>query len=240
MEVIQNVIDIIGSNKAWIMELLMLTVGGILLARGLKIYKVMQAAVCAFLGGSIGLLLQSYFGHQELYIVALLLAALGLFLGIRYYKFGLYILASVSGWIAMFSYFWKQAMKVFEEGTQGLVDTKEFISLWLSHSWKSGDLLAALSELVEGEMDELSLVMEEVLHMIQKGILWAAVAGTLLGILALVVGDFIIILVTSILGGSILLSLLEVFVSLAPNMHLLLLVVLTGTGIVLQSMMKKT
>ena len=70
--------------------------------------------------------------------------------------------------------------------------------------------------------------------------MWAAVAGTLLGILALVVGDFIIILVTSILGGSILLSLLEVFVSLAPNMHLLLLVVLTGTGIVLQSMMKKT
>ena len=202
MEVIQNIFDIIGSNKVWIMELLMLTVGGILLARGLKIYKVMQAVVCALLGGGIGLFLQSYFGHREFYIAALLLAALGLFLGIRYYKFGLYILASASGYIAMFSYFWKQAMRIFEEGTKGLVDTKEFISLWLSHSWKSGDLLAALSELVQGEMDELSLVLEDVFHMIQKGILWAAVAGTLLGILALVV--------------------------------------LTGTGIVLQSMMKKT
>ena len=240
MEAINNFVVIIGSNKAWIMELLMLTVGGILLARGLKIYKVMQAVLCAFLGGSIGLFFQSYFGYQELYIAALLLAALGLFLGIRYYKFGLYILASMSGWIAVFSYFWKQAMQIFKDGTQGLVDTREFLTLWLNNSWKSGDLLEALSELVQGEMDELTMVLEEVFHMIQKGVLWAAVAGTLLGILALVVGDFIIILVTSILGGSILLSLLGVFVTLAPNMHLLLLVVLTGTAIVLQSMMKKT
>lgn len=234
----QSFLSFTSDNRAWIMELIMLTVGGLLLARGLKIYKAVQAIVCATIGASIGLFIQSYFGKQELYIVALVLAALGLFLGIRYYKLGLYIMASSSAWIAVFSYFWKQAIAELKNGLDGLIDAKQFLILWLENSLKTEDLVSSLTEVVTNESDEIKLVIENALHTMQTGLMWAGIVGIVVGILALVIGDFIIIFATSSLGATILIGLLEVFLELIPNIHLLVLIMLIGVGIVLQSIMK--
>lgn len=226
-------------NIAWVIELLTLAVGGLLLARGLKIYKTMQAIVCMLFFGSIGLFIQSYFGKQELYILVLVLAMLGLFLGIRYYKFGLYILAYISSWLAIFSYFWKQTLVTLRGGLGDVIDMKQFLVLLIENSFKTSDVIAAVVALLSLDHAVIVATVEKAVHTLQTGIMWAGIIGTVIAVMVLFLGDFIIILVTSALGATVITSLFGNFIELSPNIHLIVLIVFTGIGIALQSSMKK-
>lgn len=223
------------ANGAWMMELLMLAFGGLLTFRGLKVYKFIQAILCAFVGYSIGMFLYSRYDQMIFYALAFVLALVGGFLGVKYYKFGLYLSATSSAFLTVFSFFLRKALAEIKSVSGELMDVKEIFKMWLSKGLSSQDFGQSLSEIMVAESQSAMEMADNVVHIIQNGLMWAGIVSVIIGIMALVLGDFIIICTTSALGATVLVSLLGLFITMLPNMHLVFVLVLMSGGIILQS-----
>lgn len=218
----------------WIVNAVLLIMGALLCFRGLKLYKVLQFFLCGAVGAYLGLFIEGRLGMEELHFVAVLLAILAGYLGYRYYKFGLYLCGAGSSFVVVFSYFWKQALQVAKEGIGELQLAKEILLGGVTALVSGGDVEEAINILTGQSREVLMQSLESALAIVQKGLLWAGFAGVVVGILMMIFGDWIIILVTAALGGTIWIGFLENLVYLSPSYHLYALIAITVIGMIAQ------
>lgn len=214
---------------------LLLLAGGIALCfRGLKLYKVLQFFLCGGVGYYLGTLLLRKWGAEQFYIIPILFAVFLGCLGYRYYKLGLYVGGAAGGFVVVFSYFWSQAVELLKDGIGGLSQTKILLMDCISDILSGIAPEASMASFAEGQTTLLMQDINMALDILQKGILYAGLAGVLAGVLVLIFGDFVIMLVTAALGATILIMFVEIFVFLAPTMHLCGLIGVTVAGLIAQ------
>lgn len=224
--------------------LAMLAVGGLICFRGLRLYKLVQFLLCGWIGYFLALQICAKFSVEGTMLVVIALAA-GLiagFLGFRYYKVGMYFSASASAFLVVFSFFWRQAMalgKNLLEQVNGVEHVFVFGNFYQTVllGVKAEEELNLLDRMLldAGIRPELwSEGLEQIMSLLKQGILWAAVAGLVCGILALALGDYVIIILTSIFGGMLLNLLVEQFITLDQIVSAVMLAVFSVIGIVMQ------
>ena len=215
-------------------SLVLLVSGGLLCFMGIKLYKYAQMLLCAWLGGSIGLLLVGLFGRQEFYILALILTVIGAFLGYKYYKISLYITVSICSFTMTFSYFLKQAMAAVSETTAQLVTAKTIIINNFNEVKSLQETLDAF-DVVRGLYNSnWSLMIENAGAIIKQGLFISLAVAIVAGILTRLIGDYVIMAVSAGFGAMILVNLVELYADVTPMMHLLLLVVIAISGVIVQ------
>lgn len=219
----------------WICELIMLSAGCLLIARGHKIYKALQVIICMLFFAGIGFVFQEMLPEKIWYGVLLLLAVVGCLIGLRYYRIGLFLLASISSYVVVFSHFWHRAFQHLQVVLDFGLEKKEMMSIFFANSFQVQEVVRAFGELSSADYGEMVMQVENALALIRKGMLWAGIVAIIFGVFVLIFGDFIIRLVTSGLGATIIIGLVEDFIILTPALSLVLLLVLMGLGVVIQS-----
>lgn len=219
----------------YVLSLVMLVAGGLLCYMGIKLYKYGQMLMCGAIGGYIGLILVNALGRQEFYILAIILTALGAFLGYKYYKYSLYLFVSISAYAVTFSYFWKQAVSVVNETVQELVSAKSMITENLSGAKSLQETLDSFDIIMGLYNSNWALVIKNAGDIIKHGLFISAAVAIVAGILTRLIGDYVIMAVTAGFGAMLLVNLIELYMEVAPMMHLLLLVVIGLSGVIVQN-----
>lgn len=228
----------------WMSYLAMLAVGGLICFRGLSLYKLVQFLLCGWIGYFLALQICSKFSVEGTALVVIALAA-GLvtgFLGFHYYKAGMFLSASVSAFLVVFSFFWRQAMEL---GKSLLEQVSGVERVFASGSFFQTVLLGVRDKTQQSLFDRMLLDagirqdvwsegLEQMLALLKQGIFWAAAAGLVCGVLALVFGDYVIIILTSVFGGMLLNLLVEQFIVLDHTVSVAALAVFSVIGIVMQ------
>lgn len=223
-------------TTVYIISLFLLAIGGLLCFRGLKLYKYAQMLLCGAIGGYIGLLLVGAFSRQEFYILALILTAIGAFLGYKYYKYSLYVTISLSAFVVTFSYFWKQAVEVASGSIGQIMTAKEIIVNNFSGEMNLQGLLNSFDVVMGVCNSNWAGVLKAAEKIIKHGLFVSAAVAMVAGILTIWIGDYVIMVVSAALGSMLLVNLVDMFVTISPMMHLLLLVVLGIAGVIVQYM----
>ncbi len=222
----------------------MLAVGGLICFRGFDLYKLVQFLLCGWIGYFLALQICMRCSVEGTMLVVIALAA-GLvtgFLGFHYYKAGMYLSASVSAFLVVFSFFWRQAMELGKAlldqvsgAEQVFVSGNFFQTVLIGIKDGAGTDLPERMLLDAGIRPELwSAELEQIMSLLKQGIIWAAAAGLVCGILALIVGDYVIIILTAVFGGMLLNLLVEQFIVLKPMVSTAVLGVFSVIGIIMQ------
>lgn len=224
--------------------LALLAVGGLICFRGLSLYKLVQFLLCGWIGYFLAMQVCAKFSVEGTALVVIALAA-GLatgFLGFHYYKAGMYFSASVSAFLVVFSFFWRQAVEHWKalleqvnSAERALSSGNFFRTVLLGI--KDGTEQDLLDQLLSGVGVRPELwngELEQITSLLKQGVLWAAAAGLVCGILALVFGDYVIIILTSVFGGMLLNLLVEQFIALNPMASTAMLAVFSVIGMVMQ------
>lgn len=222
----------------------MLALGGLICFRGLSLYKLVQFLLCGWIGYFLALQIGTKFSLEGTALVIAALAA-GLvtgILGFRYYKAGMYFSASVSAFLVVFSFFWRQAM---EFGKSLLAQAGNAERVFSSGNFFRAVLVGVKDgseqNLLDRTLAEAGIYpelwsegLEQMMSLLKQGIFWAAAAGLVCGILALAVGDYVIIILTSVFGGMLLNLLVEQFITLDQTAAAAVLAVFSVIGFVMQ------
>lgn len=223
----------------YIMELAILLIGCLICFRGLKLYKFLQLIICGYIGWYIGVLIKNQFGHQELYILAFVLAIAGGVLGYKYYKAGMYLCAAAATFLVVFSYYWRGALAIAREGLQELMSVGQLLRLSLESLTSGNSIADALDSVTGLQTEAIMELMKEAADILQRGAVIAMVAGLVIGFLTLLLGDYVIMGVTAFFGSMTLITLLEMFVNLDNGMHGILTVAVAIVGLISQCIMKR-
>lgn len=213
--------------------------GCILCFHGLKTYKILQFAICGLIGASIGLGLHAQFGRNEFYIVAIVLGLIGGYLGYRHYKTGLYLCASISTYLVVVSGFLHSAYEMVRTTITEIPDATTLLVIWMKRIKEAGDLTAATTTVIGEQTATVLGSIQQALELLQRGMLYALIASIIIGVLAILLGDFIIIVFTAFLGGMVLTMVIEKFVQIRPDMHVIILCGIAVIGIVVQLLRKR-
>ena len=234
-------------GSMWMICLAILAVGGLICFRGLSLYKLVQFLVCGWAGAYLAVWA---FGKMDLggaAIAALIVGLITGFLGFHFYKVGMYFTASISAYLVVFSFFWRQAMEtgkmLMEQvtGVEEMFSVSNLLQIGLS-GLKGGNNAGILDTILLNAGIQPALwtsELEQIMSYIRQGIIWAGIAGLLAGILALTVGDYVIILLTAVFGGMLLNLLVEMFIPMSQTVSILLLAGFSLIGIVMQMKRKK-
>lgn len=218
----------------YIISLGLLVCGGLLCYKGIKIYRIVQLMFCGAIGGYVGLMLVNAFGRQEFYILALALTVLGGFLGYKYYKFSLYLTVVLSTFVVTFSYFWKQAVSKASETISEIVKTKNAIEESMAGIKSLQDTLDSFDVMMSIRNNNWSAVIKESGDILKHGIVISVIVALVAGVLARLIGDYVIMTVSAAFGAMLITNLVEMFMEVSPMLHLLLLVVVGLSGIIVQ------
>ncbi len=232
------------SNSVWLVYLVMMIVGSLICFRGFRLYKMVQFLLCGWLGYFLALQIGARLSVEGtlLFVIALAAGLIMGFLGFRYYKAGMYFSASISAFLVVFSFFWRQAMalgKALVEQVSGAEHIFAFGNFFQTVllGVKTGADVDPLELVLAGagvQPEGLSEGFEQIMLLLKQGVLWAAVAGLLCGILAVAVGDYVIIILTSVFGGMLLNLLVEQFIVLDKALSTAVMILFSVIGVVTQ------
>lgn len=235
----------------WMIYLIILAVGGLICFRGLSLYKLVQFLICGWAGASLAWWILGKLPLElETTVTTFIGLAVGLFagfLGFHFYKAGLFITAQISSFLVIFSFFWRQAMELGQTLLEqiGEVETafsvSNFLHTMLAEPRKKGDLgILDLMLMNAGIQPEVwSAELDQIMALIRQGVLWAGIAGLVCGMLALALGDYVIITVTALFGGMLLNLLVELIVPVSHQISTLLLCGFAILGFVMQLKRKR-
>lgn len=219
----------------YIIELALLLGGGFLCLRGLKAYKVIHMILCGLAGGYIGLHLSYSIGQEKLYFIALILTAVGAFIGLKYYKASLFVIASACSFLVVFSYFWNKATAIVKSESGGVLELKEVIRTSTEGRTSVKDLGRILNSFMSLQSKNTSLIAKTAADTVRQGLIIAVLVGVIVGILTLWFGDLIIMIFTAAFGALLLVYLIELFLVLNATVHLCAIIILALTGLFMQS-----
>lgn len=234
-------------GSMWMVYLAILAAGGLICFRGLSLYKMVQFLVCGWAGAYLTMWIFGQIGLGGGTIAALIGGLIAGFLGFHFYKAGMYFTASISAYLVVFSFFWRQAMETGKMLMEQVTGVEEMFSV-------SNLLQIGLMGLKEGNgagiLDSILLnagiqparwaeELEQIMSYIRQGVMWSGIAGIAAGFLALTVGDYVIILLTAVFGGMLLNLLVEMFVPLDQTVSILLLCGFSVLGIIMQMKKRK-
>lgn len=222
----------------------MLAIGGLICFRGFSLYKLVQFLLCGWIGYFLTLQICTKFSVEGTMLVVIALGA-GLitgFLGFHYYKVGMYFSASVSAFLVVFSFFWRQAMALGKElleqvsGVEHVFTFGNFFQTVLLGVKAGADTNLLDLMLLEAGIrpERWGEILEQIMSLLKQGVFWAGATGLICGILALVFGDYVIIILTSVFGGMLLNLLVEQFVALDQIISAVMLAVFSVIGFVMQ------
>lgn len=232
---LQHIKEVVAESPTIVVYLI---AGLLLLFAGLYVFKGVQFAVCALLGGLLGIAVLDVTGHTDLYYLAGIPALLFGIVGVWKYKVALYIAGSLCTFGAVSLWFLKRAYAMVRESVAAIPDADTLLRLWVEQVKEKGDLSAA-AKIVIGEQTALVLnELKNALQLLEKGFLIAFLAGVVIGVLALLLGDYIIILFTAASGAMLVMSMADRFYDVEPKTYNIALAVLAGTGMLLQCLHK--
>lgn len=222
----------------YIESVIALLIAGLLLFRGLKIYVIFQMAICGLLGGYVGLIIVQKLANPNLMFIALITTAIGAHLGRKYYYVAFYIVAAISTFLVVFSYYWNQALEAFNAGVGDIVKTKDVAF----DSFKNMDDLTQIGQVINNITStataNINAVVSQATSIIQHGVFIALIAAMVMGVLAIWISDYVIIIVTSGVGAMILVNVVEEYVPLASLPHLVVLIAVAIAGLAVQMRVK--
>ena len=235
----------------WMIYLIILAVGGLICFRGLSLYKMVQFLICGWAGASLAWwILGKLPLEPEPTVNTLIGLAVGLlagFLGFHFYKAGLFITAQISSFLVVFSFFWRRAMELGQTLLKQIGEVEDAFSLsnflhtMLTEPKEKGDLgILDLMMMNAGIQPEVwSAELDQIMALIRQGVFWAGIAGLVCGMLALALGDYVIIAVTALFGGMLLNLLVELIVPVSHQVSTLLLCGFAVIGVVMQIKRKR-
>ena len=235
MELLQHITEVVKESPTIIVYLV---AGLLLLFAGLYVFKGVQFAICAVIGGLIGLAIVDVAGRNDLYYLAAIPALIFGIIGVLKYKVALYIAGSLCTFVAVALWFLKRAYAMVRESVAAIPDTDTLLRLWLEQVKEKGDLSAA-AKVVIGE--QTALVLQDVktaIQFLERGLLIAFLAGIVIGVLALLLGDYIVILFTSVSGAMLVVSTADRIYDLPEQTYNIALGVLAFVGLLLQCIHK--
>ena len=212
----------------------LIALGILLCFNGLRVYKLFQMVLCGALLGYVGIVIQRMAQNSRLIILTLVLILVGVFIGYKFYKIPLGICSALTGFVAVFTYFWKQALVVYYEQIGEAVNASTIISKSISGFKETGDIINSLQTVINEQFDNVKAVFEEVADIVQRGLLISILVGIILAILVLIVGDFVISIVTSMTGSFFILFAIGSFVAVPSTLYSIIIIVFTVIGTVFQ------
>ena len=212
--------------------------GCLLLFAGLTVFKGVQFVICAMLGGLVGLAIREVSGRQEMIYVAAVLALVFGVIGVWKYKTALYIAGSLCTFCAVSLWFLKRAYSMVRQGVAAIPDADTLLKLWVEQLKEKGDLAAATRSVIGEQTAQILEELKSAIQVLERGLLIAFLAGIVVGVLALLLGDYIIILFTSVAGAVLLISMADRVYDLEAAVYNTVLLVMALFGIVFQSVHK--
>ena len=215
-----------------------LIAGLLLLFAGLYVFKGVQFVICAVLGGLLGIAVLDVTGHTDLYYLAGIPALLFGIVGVWKYKVALYIAGSLCTFGAVFLWFLKRAYVAVRESVAAIPDTDTLLRLWVEQVKEKGDLSAAAKSVIGEQTLPVLNELRNALQLLERGLLIAFLAGLVVGVLALLLGDYIVILFTSASGAMLVVSMADRFYELDPQVYNIAFAALSCAGVLLQCLHK--
>ncbi|MCQ2521855.1 MAG: hypothetical protein MJ105_05705 [Lachnospiraceae bacterium] len=213
----------------------LLLLSGILLCfRGLSLFKILQMILSGLAFGSLGLRLQAYYGQTWLYFVAGALAIFGAVFGYKKYKFGVFLVCSFATFVVVFSMFWKKAVAILQAVAGDVLDSLTLLKVYIRSTLCGVDVKESLEGISEFQFASYGDEFSQMRELLQKGLLWAGIAAAVVGLLSLLLVDYVIICMTASLGATILAMLLGSLVNLVGPWYTFAVVSFTILGMVVQ------
>lgn len=225
--------------STYLISMLAIVIAGLLLFRGLKIYKIFQMVLCGIIGGYIGLMIVQRIGNPNFLFIALIMTILGGYLGYKYYNAAFYVVAAFSTFAVVFSYYWKQAVSVCMTGVENFALTKDVALTSFKNMENIGEIGTVVQSLTNLATANVSTIINEASHILQRGVFIALIAALVMGVLAIWISDYVIIIVTSGMGALMLVNVIEDYVVLADVVHLIVLASIAVAGIAVQWRVKR-
>ena len=206
---------------------------------GLKIFKGVQFVVCAVLGGLLVLNLRAFFDGEWVYIAAGAAGICAGILGMKKYKTGLFIASFLCTYAAVVSGFAKSAYMKVRLTVEAIPDVPTLFTLWWAKIQKGGDVAGAAGDVIGAQADEAVGNISAAINLLQRGMAIALIAAIIAGVLALLVGDYVIVFFTAALGAVLIADFAERAFSLNADMYFIIMAVAALVGAALQISEKK-
>lgn len=223
-----------------ILELIVLFFGILLCFRGLSFYRILQLLLVATAFGMVGMSLHGRFGYSWLYLVAFAMAILGGIIGYKYYKVGLFVGSAFSTFVIVFSYFWRKIAVIISDCVGEVLDSGALFRLYVTNIFGGVAVKDSLEGIATLEIVDFQSMVTEVSEALQTGILWATGIAVVVGIIAVLVGDYAIIFLTAFLGGTFLAFLTSIYIPMGGSpLYIILVIAFAIFGMVIQIQHKK-
>ncbi|MBP3296214.1 MAG: hypothetical protein J6M27_06510 [Lachnospiraceae bacterium] len=232
---LQHIREVVAESPTIVVYLI---AGLLLLFAGLYVFKGVQFVICAVLGGLLGIAVLDVTGHTDLYYLAGIPALLFGIIGVWKYKAALYIAGSLCTFGAVALWFLKQAYAMVRKSVAAIPDTDTLLRLWVEQVKEKGDLAAAAKAVIGEQTAPVMNELKDAMQFLEKGLLTAFLAGVVIGVLALLLGDYIIILFTSVSGAMLVVSTADRIYELPDQTYNIALGVLALIGLLLQCIHK--
>ena len=223
----------------YIINGIMILVGILLCCRGLRFYKAFQMFLCGALGGYIGLFIQQRFNNEWLIFLAIALFALGMILGYKYYKVPLCITSAVSVFFVVFSVFWKKAFAIYQEAIGNLLDVKDIFWDSVKNVKVISDIPNVVTAVFDAERNSISQIFGMLAGEIRKGMIISIVVAVIISVLVVIIGDFVVEVITSAVGAFILLNIASGYVNIHSVVYVIALIALSIIGLMSQINLKQ-
>lgn len=216
-----------------------LIVGILLCLRGLNVYKIIQMILCGAILGMAGLKLEHLFGKDWLYIVAIILAGVGAFLGYRFYRVTFYISANIIAFIVSMSIYWKRAVEAAKGGAEGILNIKEIFATSFQGADSFDKISTSINNAITMSEQNIGTVFKQAADIMKTGIIVSLIIAVIAGLLALWFGDYVVMVVTAAFGAGLMLSCACSFLEIPNIAYLIILIVLAGIGLYSQLISNK-
>lgn len=226
-------------NTIYVLAAAELIIGILLCLRGLSIYKTVAMLLCGALCGYLGLRLEYLLDKEWLYIVAVVLAVAGAYLGYRHYRITYYISANVIAFLVTFQIYWKKAVATVQSGSDSVTDMKHIIADSLKGNKSLSDMSSSINKIITMSQDNFGKVVKDAADIVRTGLIVALIVAAIAGIFAMWFGDYVVMVVTSAFGSVLMLSCASSFFEIPNSAYLMVLAVIAGLGMYSQIATKR-
>ena len=215
-----------------------LIAGLLLLFAGLYVFKGVQFVICAVIGGLVGMGALDLTGHADQYYLAAIPALVFGVIGVWKYKIALYIAGSLCTFLTVALWFLKRAFAEVRGSVEAIPDADTLLRLWVEQAKEKGNLAAAARSVIGVQTAQILEEVKAAMQMLERGLLIAFLAGIVVGVLALILGDYIIILFTALSGAMLVVSMADRFYDMEEQLYNMVFGGLALLGVLLQCIHK--
>lgn len=219
-------------------EILILILGIMLCFRGITWYKLLQVLSSAYIFGYIGILIWQLISEKKLIYIIPILSIIGGILSYKFYEISLRISFGLITFNLIVHYYWNMAKGMYVEASENVSHTRELL-LSVSEIDSLDKAIQIYDDFTKIRFQETKELFLNASSIMKSGIGVAVVAAIIVGIFIAKIHNYIIIVITAVLGATYIAGVLMDFVNISSLLHYFVLVLFILAGILYQLKIQK-